>query len=539
MAVQVLPDGLPVGIPDDHGVLTLGYDVLAWGEEYLAQPDGANAGDPWQWADMQARLVLWWYSIHPDGRFVYRRGQIVLPKGAGKSPLASALACCDLAGPTVFDGFDADGYPVGKPHPSPHIQLAAVSHDQTANTMSLVGPMLRGGAADAVRGLDIGVTRVNTYNGVLKPVTAAATTREGERTTSAVLDETHLWVASNGGHALARTIRRNLGKMSGRSIETTNTWVPGEESVAEQTALYADKMAERVASGKTDAGDVSILRFHPQVVVPDLTDTVQVRESLEILYHDAPWVDRDRVIEEIYDPATHPSDARRFYLNQIAIAADGLNAPQDWDATLVDKPLADGDAVTLGFDGGKTDDATVLLAMRIDDRQVEILGIWEAPDGPESRDWEVPRDEVDAAVEQAFERFTVGAFFADVALWESYIDRWSELHRKTLVIRASTRSMVGRDMRGGLEEITRANERLTQAVKDHLIPHTDDRRLRRHVLNARRRLNKYGVSFGKENRESPKKVDAWSAMLLADLARAKLVESGKKVKKPAQFMMLR
>lgn len=538
MAVQVLSDGLPFGIPVDHGLQTLGYEVIDWAEEYLRQPDGDRAGDPWEWTDTQARLMLWWHAIRPDGTPVYRRGQVVMPKGAGKSPLACAMACCDLGAPVLFDGYDCDGFAVGRPHPSPRVQIAAVSKDQTDNTMSLVAPMLQA-AGEALWQLDVGMTRVLTHNGVLKPVTAAATSREGERTTSAILDETHLWTSSNGGKTLAKTIRRNLGKMSGRSMETTNTWVPGEESVAEMTALYADKMAERVADGRSREDEVSILRFHPQVVVPDLKDEKQVRESLEILYRDAPWVDRDRVVEEIYDPDTHPSDARRFYLNQIAIAADGLNAAQDWDASTVVAGLDDGDEVVLGFDGGKTDDATVLLAMRRSDRQVEILGVWEAPDGPESRDWEVPRDEVDAAVDSAFERFTVSAFFADVALWESYIDRWSDTHRASLLIKASTKSAVGRDMRGGLEELTRANEKLAQAVRDHLVPHTDDRRLRRHVLNVRRRLNKYGVGFGKENRESPKKVDAWSAMILADLARAKLIESGKKAKSAGGFMMLR
>jgi hypothetical protein len=35
------------------------------------------------------------------------------------------------------------------------------------------------------------------------------------------------------------------------------------------------------------------------------------------------------------------------------------------------------------------------------------------------------------------------------------------------------------------------------------------------VLNARRRENNYGVSFGKESRESPRKVDAYAALMLA------------------------
>ena len=107
MRLPLAPDGLPVGMPNQHGIPTLGWGVLAWAEEFLAQPDGQAAGDNWQWTDTQARIVAWWYAVDKQGQWLYRRGQIVLPKGSGKSPLAAALSCCALAGETVFDGFDA------------------------------------------------------------------------------------------------------------------------------------------------------------------------------------------------------------------------------------------------------------------------------------------------------------------------------------------------------------------------------------------------------------------------------------------------
>ena len=47
--------------------------------------------------------------------------------------------------------------------------------------------------------------------------------------------------------------------------------------------------------------------------------------------------------------------------------------------------------------------------------------------------------------------------------------------------------------------------------------------LRRHVLNTRRRPNRWGISFGKERRDSPRKVDGFAAMQLADMARADVV----------------
>lgn len=520
--IPLADDGLPEGMPPDHGVATLAWGVLAWGEELLAQPDGERAGEPWRWTASQARLVAWWYAVDSRGRWLFRRGQVVLPKGSGKSPLAAALSCCALAADVVFDGWDAEGEAVGRPHPSPHVQLAAVSQDQTDNTMSLVLAMLgEGPAADAIPGLDLGLTRVRTRNGKLEPVTASAPSREGQRLTDAVLDEPHLWTATNGGTRLAATLRRNLGKMGGRSLETTNAWTPGEESVAELTAAYADK----IASG--EAVDVGLMRYHPQARVKNLGDPDELRAGLAGLYADAPWVDVDRVMAEVYDLGTHPADARRFYLNQVTTAEDGLVSPVDWDACAVDEHLEDGDRIVLGFDGSIREDSTVLVACRVADRLFVPLGMWERPEGPGGEGWEVDREAVDDAVHTAFHRYEVLAMFADVEHWESYIDAWTREYRERLLVKASTREPIAWDMRGRLQHSTLANERLVAAVADGKVRHTGDARLRRHVLNARRRPNRYGLSFGKDRRGSPRKVDGWAGMLLADMARHEVEASGK------------
>jgi hypothetical protein len=516
-------------MPDQHGIQTIGWDVLWWAEEYLAQPDGVNAGEPWRWTETQARIIAWWFAVDPGGRWLYRRGQIVLPKGSGKSPLAAALCCCELAGPSLFDGFDASGNAVGKPHPSPHVQLAAVSESQTDNTMSLVLPMLReGNAADEIPGLDIGLTRVRTRNGKLEPVTASASSREGQRLTAAILDEPHLMTATNGGHRLAAVLRRNLGKMNGRSIETTNAWTPGEDSVAELTSIYADKVAEQSSDGQLRVLEEGVLRYHPRAVVPDLSDGPVLRAALVDLYRDAPWVDVDRIISEVLDPGTHPSDARRFYLNAVATADDALVAAEEWDACYLDSVLEPGEEITLGFDGSKSDDASVLVALRVHDRFATVIGAMERPDN--ARDWEVDRDFFDGLVANCFATYRVVGFYSDVAHFESYVDRWSAEYGAGLTVSASPRSAVGWDMRGRLQLNTQATERLVAGIQDGSVRHDGNGLMRRHVLNARRRPNRWGVSFGKERRDSPRKVDAFAALQLADMARADVVNSTSKTR---------
>lgn len=532
MHLPLAPDGLPIGWPEDYGLSSLGWGVLAWGSEFLAQPDGLRAGDAWEWTPTQARIVVWWYAVDRTGTFIYRRGQIVLSKGSGKSPLAAALSCCALGAEVVFDGWNAQKEAVGRPHPSPHVQLAAVSQDQTDNTMSLVLAMLREGRAGAeLDGLDLGVTRVRVRNGKLEPVTASAPSREGARLTDAVLDETHLWTDTNGGTRLAATLRRNLGKMNGRSIETTNAWTPGEESVAEMTSMYADKIAERVA-GDGKLGDAGLMRFHPRAVVPVLSDEKALRAALTELYRDAPWVDVDRVVNEVYDPSTHPADARRFYLNEVTSADDALVTASAWDSCKINDVLEPGDEITLGFDGSKSDDATVLVALRVADRFATVIGAAEKPNGTAGQGWEVDREYFDGLVASVFVQYRVRGFYSDVAHFETYVDKWSREYAGSLEVKACTKSAVGWDMRGRLAMLTQATERVVAAINDGSLKHDGGSLLRRHVLNARRRPNRWGVSFGKERKDSPKKVDAFAALQLADMARADLLAatSGKKVR---------
>ena len=323
-------------------------------------------------------------------------------------------------------------------------------------------------------------------------------------------------------------IRRNLAKVGGRSVETTNAHAPGADSVAERS--YLAHLAEK--EGKTRGkGLLYDSREAPGDV--DLSDPERLLGGLAAAYGDSAdsaggWVDLSRIREEVYDPDTPPEDARRFYLNQIVAAADAWTAPTEWDANLAEDlaPLADGETITLGFDGSLTDDSTALVACRVSDGAPFLLHLQEKPDGEAGKGWEVEKDQVREAVDHAFARYDVVAFHADVAFWETDVDGWREEYGGRLLVKATTRHAVAWDMRGHQQDTVRAVENLHRAILDRQVPHDGDLRLRRHVLNARRRPNRWGISFGKATRESPDKVDALAALVLARLARSRVLGEG-------------
>lgn len=523
-AVVTVPE-----FPLDGSVKSLGWQAAAWVEEFLGQPDGDTAGGPYTLTREQLNFLLWWYAVDAAGRFRYRRAVLRRAKGWGKSPFMGALCLLELCGPVRFGGWDAAGEPVGVPVPAPWVNLAGVSLDQTANTMTVILAMIEQGSISDEYALDPGLTRVYTPGGGrLVPITASSATQEGARPTFALLDETHHWSESNGGHALAKVIRRNLAKVGGRSIETTNAHAPGHDTVAEGS--YLAHMA--IQEGRSRAeGLLYDSREAPGDV--DLSDPERLLEGLAAAYGDSAipaggWVDLERIREEVYDPDTPAEDSRRFYLNQIVAAADSWVSPAEWDANESPElePLGAKQACTLGFDGGRTDDSSALVAVRVSDGAPFLLGLWEKPAGPAGQGWEVPADQVRDAVDHAFATLDVVAFFSDVAYWETDVDAWRDAYGERLLVKATTRHAVAWDMRGHQADTVRGVEALHRAVVECEVPHDGDARLRRHVLNARRRPNRWGVSFGKETRESPKKVDALAALLLARMARSRVLAEG-------------
>jgi len=220
-------------------------------------------------------------------------------------------------------------------------------------------------------------------------------------------------------------------------------------------------------------------------------------------------------------------DAIRYYLNRPVRQAGSWLDAGIWDATANPAAIVgDGEQITLGFDGARYEDATALIACGLESGLVWPLGFWERPlDLPtDASEWEVPADEVHAAVVDAMDRFDVVRFYADPPWWETAVDQWSgqwpdrvmrlptnRYHRMVWAVRA-------------LETAIRAGE----------LHHDGDPRLARHVQNARRRptgvrdpeTGQQMYVLAKEHRSSALKMDAAVALVLAWEARRDAIAAG-------------
>lgn len=564
--------------PSEPGeVPTLGYGVIDWIRENLAAPDRPEY-EPFILYTEQEDFVLRFYELDPlaanpfsrkyFGRRKVSRGLIGRPRGWGKSPLLAALACVEALGPVVPAGWDADGQPVGRPWAdirTPLVQVAAVSEEQTANTWAPLLEMLEGPVVDNYPGLEPLGTFVNlpAGRGKIEPRTAAARTIKGARAIFAVLDQTEEWVRSNGGIRLANTMRTNAAKVGGSTIESPNAFIPGDGSVAEASAAYAQSVIEGTA-----LNDGLLYDHREAPATTDLFERESVTLGLRVAYGDssghpdgcvihqppcAPGhADLEALIVRIWDNDAEPQESRADFLNQITHAATSWIDQPTWASRFGDvqepavTPASDGDIVTLGFDGSRgrfkgKPDATALIGCRVTDGHLFEVGVWEAPNA-EQRDehgkpivWTPPIVEIEAAIAAAFNRYKVAAFYCDPAKdWRSYVNAWEAKYgAKTVKDPKGHPVHVTRDhpfewwMTGGRSGlIQRAIEQLEGAIRNGDMTHDGSYALTRHVINARRRFSAGKLTLRKEHDYSINKIDAAIAAVLAWQARLDCIAVG-------------
>jgi hypothetical protein len=532
--LQTLPTGEPP--------LTLGWEVAAWiegqrpGDPFrgLVQPNGPNAGNRFRLTIDQLRFLVWWYAIDEDGRWLFNHGVRRRAKGSGKSPFAAVLALAEFCGPVRVRDFDAKkGIVLGKAVDMPLVQIAATAESQTANTMRMVRAFAPKGSEIVARyELDPGKTRYYKLpEGTLEVITSSATAAEGGEGSFIVADETEHWKPSNGGVELAATLADNLAKSGSRMLETSNAWVPGIESVAEDTwDAWLAQEEGRFRGNTKILYDATIAPFDT-----DLSDPKSLRRGLEHVYADCPWIDVTTIMERIWSPRSRVDDSKRKYLNWPTAAEDAWCAPEQW-SRLADTTIevAERSDVVLFFDGSKSRDATALLGCEVDSGHVFTLGVWE-PD-PNDDDDTVDAADVDRVVINAFEKYRVLAFYADVKEWESYaLTEWPNRYKDQLIEWAVPNGKppqpIAWDMRSHKVEFARAAEACLEEIEQGGFTHDGDARTARHIGNARRRPYQAWVSIGKESPDSPRKIDAAVCVIGVRMLRRLVLGSKKRRRK--------
>lgn len=547
--------------PHHDRARSLGWLALAWIEHLVVHGPGDVQGRSLRRDDPDGlpldreleQLTLDCYALDQRGRRLYDSVFFSRAKGRDKSGHAGRIGLFEALGPCRFAGWAKGGEvytdpwglgfehryepgdPMGKPITYPFLRCMATEENQTGNVYDVIYLNLTEGPLSQVPGIDPGVTKtILPDGGEIVPSTSGSASKDGGKESWVDFDETHLYDTPELRQMYA-TVRRNCGKRRAAepwTLETSTMYQPGADSVAEAS----HKLAHQIRDGK-----IRLPRFlfdHRQAPDDvDLTDEDQVLAALREAYGEfADVMDMDRLLAEVWDPRNSPADSRRYWFNQVHEAADAWIAPHEWAARFAgDRIVADGEAITLGFDGSRqrargVTDATALIACTVSDGHLfEPLAqsVWEQPTGPDGAEWEVPVLAVDAAVRAVFARYRVVGFLADPARWETYIAAWEASYGAKLKVKASGQHPIQWWMSGGRSHlVVQTLEQFHSAVLDGECTHDGSYALTRHVLNARRRPTKVGMQIAKEHPDSANKIDAAIAATLAWRARLMAVAAG-------------
>lgn len=452
---------------------TLGYVAADWMEDNLVVPDGPKIGEPFRLYDEQLNHVLWKYRLDPeaveeDGNDAFQFGGSMLVRGQkwGKDPLLAALSLFHAFGPCDFAGFDANGDPVGRPHPSPWVAIAARNDKQTDNTWLPLLEMAKNGPLADTPGAEINETFIKLPCGnPIEPLTTTAWGRLGGRFTYVSITESGILIGGGerGGLAFARTLKRSASGMNGMWTSATNTWDPTEESDAEVTYKANDPHV---------FVDAKLSRKHV-----DLANDEELRDEIIYLYGDSikangGHVSEQRIIRDCRNTAYGEAEVRRFFLSEILAGERAAADPERWAALArTDEDLKPGTAITLGFDGSRSRDATVITACRISDGRLFHQRTWLPSQYKEKR---IPRLEVDRAVRDLFAAYDVHFMFADPFKWQDYLDVWAGDFPKRVV-------EVPTNEERRMDKII---QRFSDAIDTGELSHDGDETLTRHINNA-------------------------------------------------------
>jgi hypothetical protein len=534
---------------------SLGAQVGEWMEASLAFGPGDLMGQPYRLDDEDRALLERMYQVFPkgharEGRRRFDSVVIMTRKGTKKSERLAAVCAAELGhdAPVRCDGFRRVGrtwQPVGRPVTSPFVFLLAFGKEQAEDTSwdALRQMILLGPGADH---FDVWEERIlrRDGSGEAKALATAPDSRDGGKTTFQGKEESHRWVMPRH-HEAHQTTRGNLSKRpiaEPWEMHATTAYAPGEMSVAEKMHDSARKLKGPDArSSRT----FFFYRWADNRIQIRNEDGAINRAELKRAIVDASgptvaaWSDIDDIAErQFLSDDADPDYGERVWLNRtlprsaIAFDVEALKKAAD-----PKRSIPDGALVTLGFDGsrGSVDvrrhpDHTGLVVTEVATGFQEVLGHW---DPERFADRMIPREQVDAAMEAAFDRFDVWRLYADPPGWDPEIAAWAGRYGADRVAEWFT----WRERAMGF-----ACANYAQAVALGLVPNDGHAELTAHVGHAHKRYVNVRDDKGdrlwviqKEREGSPLKIDLATSAVLSWEARTDAIAAGALQDEPSVY----
>lgn len=501
---------------------SLGAVFVAWAETMLVHGEGDLLGQPYRvpaWGKRAAYRIL---EFDPDRlvrigsvmacAYIVQRALIICPKGSAKTEFIAALMLFLLAGPSLPT---PDG-PVMRT--SPNIPVAAGSWDQANKLFGDAAKNMATGTADSpsplaefVECFDAEI-QLREGGGKLYRVAAVAGTNDGGLPTAGAADEIHEW------HGRKRRVHLVLfqGMEKRANCLELNITTPDD---ADPDSLLGQMVAEadRVTSGEVVDPSFYVLHYGTDPAREITGPDGQLdRDLLVAALEDATpaeWVDVQARADSLIRKKYPLHEIRRYWLGAFA-RGDGHWLPEgSWEARRHpggERWPPDGTEVVLAFDGSYRRDSTAIVGCTLDGH-LFVVDVWERPEDAGPR-WKVPRSDVKQVMAEAMERWQVMELAPDPPGWADEIEQWEATYSDVVVEFPTnqTARMV--------PACTRFYSAVAGGDEDEAalpLTHDGNPTLARHLRNAVTKRKVGGDVITKESTDSPRKIDAAIAAVVA------------------------
>lgn len=445
--------------------------VAAFSERFLRIPKGTGAGEPFKLRGFQRDEIV--KRFYPPTGTRPRQGLVSMSRGNGKTGLAAVLALYGLLGDEI------EGAQV----------LVVASDERQARLVFNAARRMVELSPELAEQVQIYADRlyVPATDSTMMPLPAEPAALQGWDPTLMIVDELHVVTAE---------VWEAISLASGKRPESLTLAI---STPADSTDSIMWKLVEH-GRACAASGDTSFVLIEyaadPGCAIDDREQWKKANPAMGMFLHE------DALAATL---ATTREDAfRRYRLGQWVGSANSWLPWGEWEKHATGDGLPDERTpVVLAFDGSASGDSTALIGCVIDTGYLFTVTVWEAPEDDDR--WRVPRREVAAMIDAAFDRWDVRELAADPWGWRTELEEWSARHGDR-VLEWNT-AHAGR--------MAPATDRLAQAVHSGTISHDGDPILTAHVGHAVAKRSVYGELVSKDKKNPRRKIDAAVAAIVA------------------------
>jgi phage terminase large subunit-like protein len=451
-----------------------------------------RAGSPLVLRDWQKRLLEHLFAWDDEG-LRNRISLVGMPRKNGKSALGAALGLYSL----ILGPKGAEVYSVAAEKEQARIVFQDARRTIEASAeLSAITKLYR----DAIE--------LPKFNSVYRVLSAESVTKEGLSPTTVIFDELHAQPDRElfDVFSLAMGARGKLATMIAITTAGVRSDRHGKDSIAFNLYQYGQK----VSRGE-ESDDTFFMAWW------ESEGDHRLRET----WDEANPGFGDLNAESDFESAIKRTPEAEFRIkrcNQWVSSVETWLPAGSWDECAGEVTLTSDDEIVLGFDGSYNGDASVIVGAVVpkvegDPVKVFLVKAWEKDLEHDPDDWRVDIGEVEQTVMDFCQKHTVREIACDPFRWQRSME---VLEGKGLPVVSFPQSP---------QRMIKACARFYDAVAEKKLVHDADPLLARHIGNTAVKLTPAGPHIKKENPNSPRKIDAAVAAILAhDRASGKIEE---------------